>query len=375
MTERSLHWDGASLGDADLLTVNAADGIGWRLSNEDYESPFVDRAFRSIWNGTGNRGVLSGWLNELAVAPGVGMSVDVDTGAAVIYGMPYRNTAAVNVPIPAPTLDTRYDRIVLRRDWSAQTVRITRIAGVEGGGAPAITQSPAPSGTGTYDVPLAIVEATAVPAIGAITDEREYCTFSTTFATDAFATTHFVNDTVGLSPRPTRTKKFFIGGGDLEPGVAAGRFSYANSPGVLTTAAPAWNGAANEEGWQCAGVQTMGVYGIFRIPSDCFLETYGQMTGYIWWVANANMAPPSIYIRSAYQAYSEVSGYFNDSAFSTLYNTNINQHDVVRTQAYSFGIGASATDWVINYFAWFYNTAGAEDINILGLEFEYTGYL
>ncbi|NIV37525.1 MAG: hypothetical protein GWN58_51340, partial [Anaerolineae bacterium] len=54
MTQRSFHWNAASLGDADTLTVNAADGIGFRLANEDYESPFVDVGLRMLFNGDGN---------------------------------------------------------------------------------------------------------------------------------------------------------------------------------------------------------------------------------------------------------------------------------------------------------------------------------
>ena len=153
MAQKSFHWNGASIGDADALTVNAADGIGFRLANTDYESPFVDVGLRMLFNGDENRGVLSNWLNELAVA-GVATPITVATGGAVVYGMPYENTAIVNVAVPNPVTDTRQDTIVLRRDWAAQTIRITRIAGVEGGSAPAITQSPAPSGTGIYDIPL-----------------------------------------------------------------------------------------------------------------------------------------------------------------------------------------------------------------------------
>jgi hypothetical protein len=73
-----------------------------------------------------------------------------------------------------PTGATRIDRIVLRASWAAQTVRITRIAGVENDDAPALTQTP---GT-TYDIPLAQVSITTGGVI-TITDERVFCVFGT----------------------------------------------------------------------------------------------------------------------------------------------------------------------------------------------------
>jgi hypothetical protein len=68
--------------------------------------------------------------------------------------------------------------VVLRVAWAAQTVRITRIAGTEGAGLPALTQTP---GT-TYDVPLASASITTGGAI-TVTDARAYCHFATRVAT------------------------------------------------------------------------------------------------------------------------------------------------------------------------------------------------
>jgi len=73
------------------------------------------------------------------------------------------------VVIPSPTVSTRIDRIVLRKSWVAQTVRITRIEGIEGGGAPALTQT---DGT-TWDIPLYQVSITTGGNI-TLTDERVY---------------------------------------------------------------------------------------------------------------------------------------------------------------------------------------------------------
>jgi len=96
-------------------------------------------------------------------------NVTIGTGSACIHGYPYENTAAVNVNIPVPAVDTRIDRIVLRAVWATQTVRIFRIAGVEGGGAPAITQT---DGV-TWDEYICQASIT-VGGVITVTDERTF---------------------------------------------------------------------------------------------------------------------------------------------------------------------------------------------------------
>lgn len=105
----------------------------------------------------------------LAVTAGVG-KVTVAPGRAVAYGYMYWNTAPVDVAIPTPSAATRIDRIVLRANWASgvRTVRITRIAGVEGGGAPAIAQD---VGAMVWDIELARVAVTTGGGI-TVTDER-----------------------------------------------------------------------------------------------------------------------------------------------------------------------------------------------------------
>lgn len=370
MTQKSLHWDGASVGDADTLTVNAADGIGWRLSNEDYESPFVDLALRMILNGTGNRGVLLGWANELLVAAGVGMSVDVATGGAIVYGMPYENTSVVNVAIPAPTDDTRYDYIVLRRDWDAQTIRITRIAGVEGGGAPAITQSPAPSGSGIYDIPLAIVEVTTAPAIGAVTDMREWCTFSTVPMDDGLATAQFANESADWASRATRTKQFFVGGGDLEPvtpGANQDLFSYSASSYLSDSllVAPAWgSNVVTEEGWRSTADTFWEA--TLKLPAD---YAGGDVTVYLWWMVDGGNLG---YVNPAWQAWGDgeavvYSGtYTHVNCLSAGGNGTVEREEMIALS----GLGG---DEVIHYCI--EADSNPQLALILGLQFVYTGYL
>ncbi len=156
MAEKSWLWDGDSgsggVGDCGPYAANDYDDI-----NE------------ILWTGpnANSAGVRPRYGNELLVEAGSG-KVTVATGAAIVKGKPYKNTASVDVSIPTPTGSTRYDRVVLRADYTAQTVRITRIAGSEGGSAPAITQS---DGV-TWDLPLAIVKITTGGTITIETDER-----------------------------------------------------------------------------------------------------------------------------------------------------------------------------------------------------------
>lgn len=158
MAEVSRFWDGTTVGDA---------------TSAPYDAPTeFSRAMMSIAGAfaipTNFGGVFRDELNELAVTGAV-TPVTVATGRALVYGAWYENDAALTVAIPTPGGATRIDRIVLRKSWVAQTVRVTRIAGAEGGAAPAMTQV---AGT-TWDIPLAQVSITTGGAI-TVTSEREY---------------------------------------------------------------------------------------------------------------------------------------------------------------------------------------------------------
>jgi hypothetical protein len=119
----------------------------------------------------GMEGVAPNYLNKLVGAAGGANTVNIGTGGALVDGKVYNNSAPVTVNIPSAVGggNTRIDRIVLRADWTAQTVRITRIAGTDAAVpvAPAITRS---SGT-TYDILLcqALVDTAGNVTV---TDER-----------------------------------------------------------------------------------------------------------------------------------------------------------------------------------------------------------
>lgn len=166
MSETSLPWDQTSTGDATAAPYDAA------------------TEFASILEGVagtlalaGRGGVLRDARSELLCSTGVGQ-VTIDSGEALVYGTKYVNDADLDIHgITTPASSTRVDRIVLRKDWSAQTVRITRIVGVEGAGVPALgAGTPAYTQTAgtTWDTPLWQISITTGGVITTLVDDRVF---------------------------------------------------------------------------------------------------------------------------------------------------------------------------------------------------------
>lgn len=160
MTETSRFWDGTTVGDATTAPYDAGTEFAQVM------------AATSLANALPDRGGV--WLDDLGALLPTRPSANtlrIGTGRAHVYGSWYQNDAALDTNIPTPSVSTRIDRLVLRKSWAAQTVRITRIAGAEGGAAPAITQS---AGT-TWDVPLCRVSITT-GGVMTVTDDRQFVT-------------------------------------------------------------------------------------------------------------------------------------------------------------------------------------------------------
>lgn len=370
MTQKSFFWNGASIGDAQTWTP----GGGYHMASEDYESPFVDIVCRALFNGTGNRGPLRNWLNELEVT-GVATPVSVNTGSGFIYGLYYENDAALNVAVASPTYDTRIDRIVVRRDWATQTARVTRLPGTEGGGAPAMTQSPAPGGSGVYDIPLAQLSITTGGVI-TVTDEREYCTFSTAAGTNSIATATIPDATVDFAAREPVGKSLMFGGSEMLPQISY--FAYTNpittSTYLTGAVAATWGAAAaTMEGWRCTGTgtaQTRNFMVTFRVPADYVPGT--NIIPILWWVDDWAGAS-DFDIRSCWQT--NLSG--DEVVYSESYTTtDAIATSVLDTIRFSFlqQISGLVGGEMISYCVQYYNAAGAEAVLFAGLEFLYTGY-
>lgn len=147
-------------------------------------------------------GVIKGALiggsagNDLAVtAPGSGMTVNLGTGQAMVYGHWCQNDASAAQTITAsdPT-NPRIDRVVLKHDVTAKTVSIVVKAGTPAPSptAPSLTQTPS-----TWEMSLCQVRVNAtVTAIssGNITDERTYA------APALHAATHASGGTDPITP-------------------------------------------------------------------------------------------------------------------------------------------------------------------------------
>ncbi len=157
MAELSLPW------------TNNAVGDGHAYSDAEWAAVWS----RVFGNAVLNAGVLKAARSEY-LATGAVSPLVVQPGSAVVNGMFHDSDANVNVTVPTPGGATRLDRIVLRKNFTAQTVRLFRIAGAEGGGAPALVQTPGV----TWDIPLWQISITTGGAITFIADERVYAAFA-----------------------------------------------------------------------------------------------------------------------------------------------------------------------------------------------------
>ncbi len=156
MTERSRPWSGTVTGDAGPYSDDQ-----W----SDIFRTFLAHVIAS-------QGVWEGQLNEL-IATGAVSPVAINTGRALVDGVWYESDASEDVAIATPAVNPRVDRIVLRKDWALQTIRLTRIAGAESAAqvppAPALVQI---DGT-TWDLPLWQIHITTGGVITLWHDERE----------------------------------------------------------------------------------------------------------------------------------------------------------------------------------------------------------
>jgi hypothetical protein len=150
--ETSLFWTSNGTGDGGTAGYTQAQWVGW---------------LRRMFQGDRTtQGYISGYRDGLAVT-GSASPLNVGAGAAMVDGFPYELTAGTTIAVPTPVADTRIDRIVLRASYAAQTVRLSRVAGIEGGGTPALTQTE----NTTWEIPLAVISTNTGGAIS-VTDAR-----------------------------------------------------------------------------------------------------------------------------------------------------------------------------------------------------------
>lgn len=341
MTERSMFWEGTVLGDCGPYT----------------QTHLMDQFTRAITNGTGNRGVLFGWLNELEVTSSTNTTpVSVASGAAIVYGMFYHNDSSVSVSIPTPSAGfSRYDLIVVRRDWSAQTARIARVAGVAAAfpTVPSLTQT----ANTTYEVPLAQVFVDATGAV-TITDTREFCQWTNNWPTLlAVGTEYFVLDCVTDDKIPDRTRSDIKEAGQLEPD---------------STNAPTWTAGAAYDYWSFADAVTDTVWVYFHFPPNMVGTT---MDIYVWSVPNVNGAGAGAEnCKWDYNAYRMSADGITSSTSGTI---NADQQARLNTTVYRDALIAAMPTVSANIVAMSLSRDGAADsynsaMRLLGVEVSYT---
>lgn len=158
MTQYSAPWDGTTTGDATLAPYDAS--LEWA----EYWSVVSGSQYAPSDIG----GVAAGSLNMLRPTV-LGAAGAIDTGRALVDGTFYKNDALHTHALATPAASTRIDRIVLRKDWVARTVRTALLTGIEGGTAPLLTQT---RGT-TWEIPLGKYTITTAGAI-TVVDERDW---------------------------------------------------------------------------------------------------------------------------------------------------------------------------------------------------------
>jgi len=157
---------------------------GWTTSAAGDGATTYTRVDKQHWDnilaacGGGINGAAPGYLNKLGMLSTAANQVTIDTGGAIVDGKPYRNDASVAITIPSAVGggNTRIDTIALECDWTAQTVRLVRVAGVDAGSPtpPSLTQT---SGT-LYQIRLWDVTVNTSGTITVTTDSRAWARFS-----------------------------------------------------------------------------------------------------------------------------------------------------------------------------------------------------
>ncbi len=189
MAETSLPWGGTATGDAGPYSDD-----DW---SDSWGSLFTyDRTLQGVVNTT-----RTGYTGLLEVTNPSTSVIRVANGIAMVDGKIYYNTANIDETLDVPATGTNYFTVVLKKDFTAQTVRldIKEAAGNSDGGAstavgvPAVTQT---DGT-TWEISLATLTIVAGPTV-VITDTRTYVLtmYLINMADDSVDTDQIVNDAV-----------------------------------------------------------------------------------------------------------------------------------------------------------------------------------
>lgn len=169
MTEFGLPFDGVSLGDAVNAPYSAAEWAHQWALRHGIGSAFPNYG---VFRGTGSGSYEA--LTVVATNP-VSTNVEIQIGAALVYGRLYENTAVVTKAIGANASgNPRIDTVILRVDFVAQTVRLVVLQGTPAASPvrPTLTQD-----ASYWEIPLAdiaVANGFATLAQSTITDRRRF---------------------------------------------------------------------------------------------------------------------------------------------------------------------------------------------------------
>lgn len=159
MAELSYVWGGVATGDATQAPYSDSEwAMFWSMMLT------YDRTTQGVI-----RSARTGYDGNLAVTNPAGTTIRVATGIALVDGKLYTNSANVDNSVVAPGGGSNFYRVVLQKDFTAQTVRVALI-GPDIAAFPAVTQT---DGT-LWEISLAGIEITSA-AVVTVTDERDYC--------------------------------------------------------------------------------------------------------------------------------------------------------------------------------------------------------
>jgi len=210
MTESSVFWTGTVTGDAGPYT----------------DDKFSD-TFRVLFQSDRTtQGPLYGLQGQLQVTNPSGLTIRVATGYGIVDGKIYENTASIDFTVAIPVSGNNYYRVVLRKDFTAQTVRAA-ILGPNNSAPPAVTQT---DGT-TWEISLATVQVTSGNVV-TVTDTRDFCMYNTDISDGWIESDMIAANAIDHTKMVNRTRHVYLppdyagisGGTELTRGETAGQF-------------------------------------------------------------------------------------------------------------------------------------------------------
>jgi hypothetical protein len=175
MVEFSMQWDGTTVGDAAQGAPYGQNQVNWW-----YQAGLVyDRTTQGVLRRDDSLWIVHATVDMdelLEVSNPAGYTIRVEEGGAIVDGALYINTAVIDFTttdddsaITAPGSGTNYYRVVLRKDWTAQTIRAA-VLDVDTGAPAAVTQT----NETLWEISLATVAITSAGVV-TVTDTRVYC--------------------------------------------------------------------------------------------------------------------------------------------------------------------------------------------------------